>query len=715
MAEVLKKFGRYFLLDQIAQGGMAEIYRARPAQAENAGRLLVIKRIQAGYGANAEFRDMFQSEIKVTMGFNHPNIVQVYDFGEEQSQPYIAMELVDGKNLRQFLLRFAELKKTFPVELATYIIEQAASGLHYAHSFRDKISGEPLNVVHRDISPQNVLISYDGNVKVIDFGIAKATTNNEATRAGVIKGKPSYLSPEQITGETLDARCDIFALGAVLWELLVGKKLFSGENDLAVLKLIEGATQHVKPPSTLNPSVPKELDAIVMKALVKQREKRYQTAEELQRALHRFLYGFNPEFNPADLSYYAKDMFKNEIVDDRKLIQRLNEKVEQLLAHDAEAQAREAQAASGRKEDTTTIVDSGKGARPTNEFTAGTALDHAPLEIERSRDAGFSQPSSQSPQPSRPHGTVHSVPGQRQSSPSGHGQSSSQQSKFTRSTRTSSAPIQIEEAGGIGRWAAIAAGVALVAGIVAQQMGIPIPIPGLARNKDTQLVLKGDSPRQNVVVTVNGEKVSTVLPSAIVVPSDTPLKLMITGDDGDVFQQEVTVARGEHKVVRVPASSVPASDASKTIVLRLNISPNGSNGVIQINGRPMDPLAPVSAVPVDAPLELTIERPGYRTLRKDFTLDSRQIGNLKEWVMNVELEPTKFGLLTLRTTPSAEATLMLDGKPWVRRTPIENEKIPVGTYNVRLANEALGMEKTLTITVQDGKAISLDERLAPRN
>src|SRR3954471_325814 len=134
MAEVLKKFGRYFLLDQIAQGGMAEICRARLASADGAGRLIVIKRIQASYGGSNEFLQMFKSEIKTTMGFNHPNIVQLYDFGEEQNQPYIAMELVDGKNLRQFMSRFTELKQPLPVEIATHIIEQAASGLHYAHS-----------------------------------------------------------------------------------------------------------------------------------------------------------------------------------------------------------------------------------------------------------------------------------------------------------------------------------------------------------------------------------------------------------------------------------------------------------------------------------------------------------------------------------------------------------------------------------------------------
>jgi serine/threonine-protein kinase len=180
---------------------------------------------------------------------------------------------VDGRKLRQFMTRFNELKQTFPIELAAYIIEQSAGALHYAHSYKDKMTGHSLAIVHRDISPQNVLISYEGNVKVIDFGIAKATTNSEATRAGVIKGKPSYLSPEQISGEVLDGRSDIFALGIVLWEMLCGKKLKAGDNDLVVLKLIEACQTHVKPPSTVNPKVPKELDYIVLKALAKQREK----------------------------------------------------------------------------------------------------------------------------------------------------------------------------------------------------------------------------------------------------------------------------------------------------------------------------------------------------------------------------------------------------------------------------------------------------------
>ncbi|NDF15391.1 serine/threonine protein kinase, partial [bacterium] len=203
---VLKKFGRYFLLDQIGEGGMAEIFRARMAAPGESGRFVVIKRIQGANSDNPEFAQMFKAEVQVTMRFTHPNIVQLYESGEESGLQYIAMEWVEGRNLRQLLSKISQRQQRIPISAACYMIEQVAAGLHYAHFFKDRITGEPLNLVHRDVSPQNILVSYDGNIKIIDFGIAKASTNGEATRAGVIKGKLSYLSPEQVLGEVLDGR-----------------------------------------------------------------------------------------------------------------------------------------------------------------------------------------------------------------------------------------------------------------------------------------------------------------------------------------------------------------------------------------------------------------------------------------------------------------------------------------------------------------------------
>lgn len=336
MKKVLKRFGKYLLLDLLAQGGMAEIYRAWAPSIDGGGRLIVLKCVQPDYGSDPEFLQMFRSEIRVTMGLNHPNIVQLYDFGEVDDRPYIAMEYVEGKNLKQFIGRVLKVDKSMPPEVAAYVISQIAGGLHYAHAYRDRTSGEHLHIIHRDISPQNLLISYDGNAKIIDFGIAKAKSNRQATRSGVIKGKPSYLSPEQIEGIPLDARSDLFSLGTVLWEVLTGRKLFSAESDLAAIQLIEECHLTVKPPSVLNPKVPKELDAIVMKSLAKNRNERYNNAEEMQRALHRFVYTYKPGFDPSTFTKHIQVLFKSEIEQEQKMIQQLNAEGAHLISATAE-------------------------------------------------------------------------------------------------------------------------------------------------------------------------------------------------------------------------------------------------------------------------------------------------------------------------------------------------------------------------------------------
>ncbi|MBY0471422.1 serine/threonine protein kinase [bacterium] len=720
--EVLKKFGRYFLLDQIAQGGMAEIYRARLAAADAAGRLLVIKRMQSGYGSNREFHSMFKSEIKVTMGFNHPNIVQVYDFGDEESQPYIAMEWVDGRNLRQFLSRFGELKQSFPVDLAVYIIEQASSGLHYAHCFKDKITGEPLHVVHRDISPQNVLISYEGNVKVIDFGIAKATTNSESTRAGVIKGKPSYLSPEQISGEVLDGRSDIFALGIVLWELLTGKKLFAGENDLAVLKLIESCTTHVKPPSTVNANVPKELDYIVLKALAKQREKRYQTADELQRALHKFLYSFSPEFNPNDLAYYAKDLFKKEIVEDRKRVQRLNDKVEQLLLIDAPVENREAvpPQKKDKDDDTTAVVHFRKADGNSNRILDSAGIKNIRVEIDRAKSP-LVDPGSPFQPPRRIQADVMNSP--------------------TRMTEVR-APKQKQKLGGGGlltqKNIAIA-GIALVlVAWLGADFGIRIPFLSdldIIDGGSAQLFLKGEA--KDVRVSVNGEVVANEIPTVIRGMSvGTPFQVTVVGPTG-VFQEEVTLKKGERKELTVAfndrsLSSVPATSASgatsstvpdnrKEVLVKVNVMPPSNLPIrIVLNGRMLDLKNPQIKVKTDSPLEVSVNRPGFKPYQSEFVVQAAAVHSDGSFSLDVRLEPSKFGRLTLKTTPTSEKILLTDQTTGYQlkydSTPLTEERIPPGTYSISLSNDVLGMGKTIkNVKIDEGKFISIEEKLDIRD
>ncbi len=312
----LKRFGRYLLLDHLVDGGMAKIYRARYLD-DKAKRIVAIKMIKKQFCKDENFKKMFMDEIKITFSLVHPNIVQTYDYGSYQGQLYVAIEYCDGKNLKQFLDKLGKNRYIFPIDITVFIASQICQGLNYAHDLRDKLSGDNYNIIHRDISPHNIMLTYDGSVKIIDFGIAKADTNNpDATRVGTIKGKLSYLAPEYIEGKIIDPRYDQFCVGITIWEMLCARRLFKAENDLALLQLIK--TCKIPPPSSINPKVPKEVDDIVMKALSRDRNDRYENMDKMNRQLIKFLYSNYPDFNSTDLSFFAKKLFETEIKEDGK-------------------------------------------------------------------------------------------------------------------------------------------------------------------------------------------------------------------------------------------------------------------------------------------------------------------------------------------------------------------------------------------------------------
>ena len=315
MSKKMERFGKYLLLDHLLDGGFARIFRARYL-GDTASKICAIKVVLPQYSKDPNFKSMFMDEIKVTFGLLHPNIVQTYDYGTHNESLYVAMEYCDGHNLKEYLDKLKEKKFVFPVEICTYITTQICQGLHYAHTLTDKLTGQEIRIIHRDISPHNIMLTYDGSIKIIDFGIAKADTNSEATQVGTIKGKLSYIAPEYLEGKDLDGRYDQFAVGITLWEMLCGRKLFRAKNDIAILKLIQDCD--IPNPSSINPNVPAELDEIVMKSLSRDRENRYENLDQMNRALIKFLYSKYPDFNATDLSYFAKELFKEEIAKDRE-------------------------------------------------------------------------------------------------------------------------------------------------------------------------------------------------------------------------------------------------------------------------------------------------------------------------------------------------------------------------------------------------------------
>jgi len=303
-------FGRYLLLDRINIGGMAEVWRAKAFGTGGFERLVAIKRILPNIAEDAEFITMFQDEAKISVQLTHANICQIYELNRIGSSLYIAMEYVPGKDLRSIFDRARKKGEPPPVPLVCYVVGKLCEGLDYAHRKKDSY-GRELNIVHRDVSPQNVLISFEGEVKVIDFGIAKAAGKVTKTQAGILKGKFGYMSPEQIRGLPLDRRSDVFAIGVCLYELLTGERLFVGDSDFAVLEKVRKA--EVLPPSTYNRRIPEPLERIVLRALSKDVNSRYQYASELADDLQRFLITSDNIFSRKDLMQYMKSTFAEEV------------------------------------------------------------------------------------------------------------------------------------------------------------------------------------------------------------------------------------------------------------------------------------------------------------------------------------------------------------------------------------------------------------------
>jgi serine/threonine protein kinase len=310
-----RQFGKYVLVRKIAMGGMAEIFKAKTAGAEGFEKDVVIKRILPHFTEDGDFVKMFIDEASITSKLQHANIVQIFDFDVCEGSYYIAMELIEGVDLKKAIDVGLKEGKPLSVAQCVNIIIETSKGLHYAHMNEHK--GQPLNIVHRDISPHNVMVSYNGEVKLMDFGIAKAAQRSTKTMAGTVKGKVAYMSPEQARGKNLDGRSDLFALGIMLWEMLTGKRLFLGDSDFETLTNV--LKNEPPRPSSLNPKVDATLDAIVLKALAKDRDERHKNVEEFQRELTRWYYSTVTDLDGESLKKFMHDVFAEDIETNRRL------------------------------------------------------------------------------------------------------------------------------------------------------------------------------------------------------------------------------------------------------------------------------------------------------------------------------------------------------------------------------------------------------------
>jgi serine/threonine-protein kinase len=303
------QIGRYTVVRRLARGGMAEVYLARERGPVGVERLVALKVILPQMADESRFLSMFKTETRVAATLDHPNIAQVREAGEVGGEPYLAMEYVHGRTVQSLLRTASERRLSIPLGCALALVIGACAGLHYAHERRD-LSGRPLGIVHRDVSPSNLMLRHDGAIKLVDFGIAKAASQTSATATGFFKGKTGYMSPEQCADEPLDRRSDVFNLGIMLYELTTDRRAFFGDNPVAVINKI--ANGRFTPPTRVVAGYPPELEAIVLRAMASEADDRYPTAEALQLDLEAFVRAHKLDVSSAALAALMRAAFGDE-------------------------------------------------------------------------------------------------------------------------------------------------------------------------------------------------------------------------------------------------------------------------------------------------------------------------------------------------------------------------------------------------------------------
>jgi eukaryotic-like serine/threonine-protein kinase len=321
--------GRYELLLPIAKGGMAEVWAARLHGTRGFQKVVAIKTILSGAIDDARMEEMFLVEAELASQIHHPNVVGTIDLGEHEGILYLVMEWVDGESLNVLMSKAAP-HGGVPLAIGVNLIGQACQGLYAAHQLRDD-QGALLGVVHRDVSPHNVLVTYSGTAKLVDFGIAKATSQASSTEAGEVKGKFAYMAPEQVRAQAVDARTDLFALGILLYQITTGKHPFRGENPAETLQNI-CAERGPVPPSAFLPDYPAELEAVVLKALAKNPDQRFSSANELLTALERAMPGPLEASFEVQVAEYLKQLFGPRATERRAALRVAQERIDQQRA-----------------------------------------------------------------------------------------------------------------------------------------------------------------------------------------------------------------------------------------------------------------------------------------------------------------------------------------------------------------------------------------------
>ncbi len=675
-----QQFGRYILTAKIAMGGMAEIFRAKSLGAEGFEKAVVIKRILPHFCEEEGFVTMFKDEAKVASHLNHANVVQIFDFDEVEGLFYIAMEYVEGRDLKRVLDQGAKIGKALSIAQAVYIMIEASKGLDYAH--KRIVDGEPLSIIHRDVSPHNVMVSFNGEVKIMDFGIAKAAARSTKTRVGTVKGKCAYMSPEQARGKNLDPRSDLFALGVCLWEMLTGKRLFVGDSDFETLNNVLRA--EVPPPSELNAEVPKELDAIVLKALARDVEARHKDVGAFVNELNRWFFSAVPDPDAVALNGYMHELFDDEIKQMRQ-----------------EAQG-EAQMMEGVRKGVSNIISKkpGTGSQPAarvpdDERTMALPGAMMPLDADRTmalpdamsqmRMAANHSPAQSAPAPAKSHvGLIVGI------------------------------LFAVLAAG------AIAAYLKFSAGSTEQPVAPAVVAPAAPAEKPKfKLTIKAPGA---VEILVDGKPECMGKEVCEVTAEGGKHKVIAKNDAGKGVDQEVDLAAdGQTVELKLPViekkPDVAPPVAAQGPAILLKIQPDGA--IVTVNGKPValdKGNASLAGSKVGDKLIVSAQADGFKSETKEFEVKNPSAELFEVKLQRDKPTPTVGAAEPKAKEPAVAAgpgKVKINAKPWAKieikgkdyeLTPKE-VTLPAGKYTVTLTKGSV--RKTVGVTVRTGETASV--------
>jgi hypothetical protein len=666
-------------------GGMAEIFRGKSIGAEGFEKVVAIKRILPHFSEDEGFVTMFKDEARVAAQLTHANVVQVFDFDEVDELFYIAMEYVEGHDLKRVLDVGAKVGKPLSIAQSVHIMMEASQGLHYAHT--RVVDGQPLNIIHRDVSPHNIMVSFNGEVKIMDFGIAKAASRSTKTRVGTVKGKCAYMSPEQARGKPLDARSDLFALGVTLWEMLTGKRLFVGESDFETLNNVLKA--EVPPLSELNPEVPKDLDAIVLRALARDRDDRQADVGQFVSELRRWFYGNVPDPEAANIKNYMNDLFADDIAKLRNDVAAEQQMMESVRKGGTSSQRRAA----------------GTGSSP----AAKIAPDD---ERTMALDTAMAGPADSDRTMALPDAMAQlGLANARGGTAGGR----------TMADMPAAAPKQSKAGLFIGVGVVIAA-IAGAGGYIAinngkttttQQAGIAAPgVAGAegAKAKKVQLVIKAAGANR---IDVNDNPLCTQDECAYSGEVGTEVK--ITARNGDrlkishhVLEKDETIVlelpKAEEKKPE-PAAAV-AQVASPVVIVQ--VSPQ--NAEVTVNGQKIELSGGNGKVPnakLGDTIKVEAKAEGHKSETKDFLVKNPQLETFEIKLEREQKDKPAGGQAA--QAPSGPGKLVVNAKPWAKvsekgkdlgLTPVKVD-LPAGKHTLTLTKGTV--VKTVTISIKPGQ------------